>query len=236
MRPSRNRGALPPRKLLLLLLLLLGSPAAALSIDEIEPLYFDGIGGSGFSIDAVAAPGLVPGYAATAGDDWIAAGNAALGLPIQIDQNLGTFHQQPAVPTRTNPIIADSSWRVRNDSAGILVAPLLVFVDVDPSGTISLPPPTGLDGDLLEILAYSFGGDDFAFGVVQLPDLAEGEFVDITVRYVVGGPLPGGGGGALPPLGVALLNSYEVVPEPTTALLLGVGLVLCRLSRQRRSG
>lgn len=241
-RPSKAPGVqwtgrvTPVLLVALLVAPFLATGAGALAIGDIEPLYFGGIGGAGFALGDVSAAGLAPSFSATPADDWIAAGAAQFGTPIRIDQALGTFHQLPALPTPGGPIIVDSTWTVTNVSAGSLTAPLLVFLDVDPDDTFALLPPTGLDADLLELLSYSFGGDDFVFGVAVLPDLAQGESAEITVRYVIGGPLPIGLNPPLPPLGVAALNSYEVVPEPSTALLLGLGLGVLGICRRRGCG
>ena len=43
--------------------------------------------------------------------------------------------------------------------------------------------------DNLELLEYSSGGVDYLFGVMKLPDLGDGEFVNVDVRYVVAGKL-----------------------------------------------
>lgn len=206
----------------------------ALGIDDITPLYFDGSGGQGFSATSVGAQGLAPAFSATGSDLWLGVGGTGSGFPIEIDQALGTVHQNPDQPSVADPVIADSSWTVRNASATALNAPLLVFTSVDPLHAYPIAlPPTGLDADLLSLLAYSFAGDDFLYGVIALPDLAPGAAVQVTLRYVVAGPLAPGG--ALPPLGAAALGSYRLVPEPSTAALLGAGtLWLAAAARSRR--
>lgn len=218
-----------------LLAVLLVAPAAnALSITDLVPLFFEGEDGFGFSRAATDAAGLPPQYAATANDDWIAAG-AANGLPIQIEQTLGPVYQQPGSPSASDPIIADSTWRIRNLGTEDLIAPLLVFSSVDPSGVYPIAVPlTGLDGRLLELLEYEFAGIDYVFGVTALPDLAVGDVADITVRYVVAGPISGTSLRELPPLGVSVLGSYLIVPEPTTASLFGLGLVAVAFSARRK--
>ena len=220
---SRRR----PLAALLLLALLLPGSALATGIADITPLYFDGPDGQGFSAAELAAAGRVPSYSATAQDDWIDAGATALGLPIQIDQALGTVHQNPPSPTAAAPVIADSLWTVHNETGSLLVAPLLVFTRVDPSQLYPIAlPPTGLDGDLLALLSYSYAGGELFYGAIQLPTLPDGASAEVTVRYVVAGALAPGNPMPLPPLGVAVLGSYALVPEPSSAALLCVGLLL----------
>ena len=179
--------------------------------------------------------GRAPGFAATPGDAWFAAGDASFGLPLSVDQLTLTEQQNPGSPSFANPIIADAVWSVTNLSAGTLVAPLLVFTSVDPLGLYPIAlPPTGLDADGLELLAYSVGGDDYVYGAIVLPDLAEGESALVNLRYVVAGAVDSGDlDDVLPPLALAVLGSYEVVPEPGTAALLAMSLVALGFARRR---
>jgi hypothetical protein len=81
-------------------------------------------------------------------------------------------HQNPGQPSFASPLIADSSWTIRNESGRALTRPLLVFTSVDPQDAYPIAlPPTGLDSDLLAILRYSFQ-DRAALRRNQLPDLA----------------------------------------------------------------
>jgi hypothetical protein len=238
--PPRRRP--PPQRFRLAataLLILLACPALAraLSLGDIAPLYFDGVGGQGFSQSAVSAQGLVPAYTALPTDDWLAAGAAVLGLPIEIEQNLGTVHQNPSQPSFAAPVIADSTWTVRNDSGRALKRPLLVFTSVDPQDAYPITlPPTGLDSDLLALLHYSFQGSTLLYGAIELPDLAQGAQTQVLVRYVVAGALASGSPLPLPPLGVSVVASYTLVPEPSTGALVGAGLLLvAATARSRRS-
>jgi hypothetical protein len=199
--------------------------ALALSMDDVVPLFFDGPGGFGSSAATAAAAGESARYSATPADQWIDAG-ADSSLPVTIQQTLTTVHQNPSTPSATDAIIADSIWRIENQSAGDLIAPLLVFTSVDPAGVYPAAIPlVGVDGNLVDLVEYSFDGVDYLFGAIELGGLAPGSFVDITVRYIVGGPLAGGSQGTLPPLGVSVLGSYTVVPEPSTAALIALGLL-----------
>jgi hypothetical protein len=226
------------------------SGAAALGIDEVNEVYFEGPAGFGFDSQAVADAGLSISFGASPDDDWLSAGHVSFGLPIEITQVLGTVYQDPqaggGVPDPDDPFIGDSSWTVRNASGRTLIAPLLVFTSVDPGGTYP-EVQTGLDGNLLRILEYSFDGVDYLFGVVVLSDLEDGESVDIDVRYVVADPLVQGVSGAsgtstttatMPPLGVSVAASYSLVPEPGTWLLVacsGASLVFVARRRSRWS-
>lgn len=208
-------------------------PTAVLSITiaDVAPLFFDGVGGYGTSAPTAASAGESPAYVATPYDAWLSAG-ASGSHPLAIQQTLTTVHQNPSTPSGANPVIADSSWRIENLTAGYLIDPLLVFTIVDPSGLYPAALPLlGLDANLVDLVAYSSGGVDYLFGAMRLPSLGNGDFADITVRYVATGPLAGGE--ILPALGVSVLGSYTFVPEPTTALLVLVGLGLTAASRRR---
>jgi hypothetical protein len=213
-----------------LLVALASGPAHALSLADVSPLYFDGPGGYGFDPLAVAAAGFAPGYSGSPQDEWIPAGHVDLGLEIQIEQDLQLPpHQDPASPSVADPFIADSHWTLHNETGRTLVSPLLVFTTV--LFDDYPPTPTALDGNLLEFLEYSSQGTDYVFGVIALPDLEDGESVDLNaalgtpLRYVVGGPLATDGADrVMPPLGLMVLASYVPVPEPA-----GVALWLASL-------
>ena len=218
-----------------LLLFLLPLPSVALGSADITPLYFDGVGGQGFAPASVSAQGLAPGFQATPSNLWLSAGAVGSGSAIEISQVLGTVYQNPSQPSFSNPLIADSTWTVRNQSGSALKAPLLVFTSVDPAGVYPITlPPTGLDADLLSILSYSYSGGTLLYGVARLPDLAAGASAEITVRYAVAGALASGNPRPLPPLGVAGLGSYQIVPEPATGALLAAGVLWLAASRPRR--
>jgi hypothetical protein len=219
------------------LLLLLPLSGAALTIAEIEPLYFEGPGGFGFDPADVAAIGRVPAFGASPANQQYTAG-AGSGVQIAITQTLGTQHQNPASPSFASPVIADSSWTLRNDTSATLVAPLLVFTRVDPQGVYPIAlPPTGLDADHLQFLRYSVNNDQFLFGAIALPTLRPGETANVLVRYVVAGALAPGDPAPLPRLGVTVLGNYTaLVPEPASAALVSAGLIaLAARTRARRS-
>lgn len=221
-------------------LALASEPAAALSISDTKPLYFAGPGGYGFAAADVASAGLAATLQADADDDWIDAGGTKLGLPIAIDVDLQKVHKNPQArgrkPNARRPIIADSTWTITNDTGEALEDAVLVFTLGDTSNG-KKKKPVALDGNLIEILAYSFEGEDYLLGAVRLGDLAaegEGSSVSIDVRYIVAGRLPRRGNKLLlPPLGVSGLTGWSPVPEPATGSMIALGLLALAAARRR---
>lgn len=161
---------------------------------------------------------------------------ACMGLSayeLTLTQQLQTVHQNPqargAVPSATDPFIADSLWTLTNTTTESFLDPiLLMFSSVAlepflgslvPGGFPNLQ--VGLDGNLLDIARFTHAGMDFFFGSVNVGGLAPGESASFLVRYVVSsGPLPiVGNNVVMPPLKVVAM----VVPEPTTLVLLVAG-------------
>jgi hypothetical protein len=210
--------------------------AQALTMSDVAPLFFDGADGFGSSAATAAAAGESIRYTASTSDAWIDVGTTSSGMPISIEQVLTTVHQNPSSPSGTDPIIADSIWRIENQSGSTLIAPLLVFTAVDPSGTYPAAVPlVGIDGQLVDLLAYSVGNTEYLLGAAELGNLGVGDSVDITVRYIVTGPLAGGTSGLLPALGASVLGSYAFVPEPTTAVLVASGLLVLTAATRRKT-
>ena len=208
--------------------------ATALGLADVAPLYFDGVDGFGTSAGTAAMAGETPAYRATPQDAWINDVSADPLSLVTVQQALGTVHQNPAAPGLTDPVIADSTWRITNRDAGELVEALLVFTSVDPLGLYPAAVPLlGVDGTLVDLVEYSFAGVDYLVGAMPLGDLSPGDFVDITVRYIVAGPLAGDDPAQLPALGLSVLGSYTIVPEPSTAVLVGLGLVAFGVARRR---
>lgn len=207
-------------------LLILGSGSArALTIDEITPLFFDEVD-SGFSLASVAATGRTPDVRVTTSDLLLGAGAPSTGAPVQVtSQVVTTIHRLPPMATPEDPAIVDSTWTIENVAAGALRAPLLLFVVLDPLDTYPGDPLIGLDADLLKLVSYTSGGTDYVYGAAPLPDLDVGQTAEITVRYVVAGPLAVQNGSLrIAPLGLTVAATYAEVPEPSTLMLIGGAL------------
>lgn len=230
-------------------------PALALGIGDVDYLRFplDGANtgftnaGPGYdhAVDPLATPFVCAGagvFQATATGPCASAGRT--GYDLTITQSLQTVHQNPQAggsnPTESNPFIADSLWTATNTSGGVYGAPvLLLFTNVTladyPGGLVPGGYPNlqvGLDGNLLDIVLYSYAGTDYFFGAVDLGPLDPGESAQFTVRYIVSsGPMPIVGNDIVMP---PLLVLGAVVPEPGTLALVLLGLGAVAIAGRRR--
>jgi hypothetical protein len=207
--------------------------ASAASALSINPLFFGGPGGFGFSASAVAE--IEPSASASPSDQWILAGARSLvtGPGLIVANRLSAIHENPQgqgrTPSAADPFIVDSTWTVSNQTGAPISSGYLVFTKID----IDARYPgllAGLDGDLLKIVEYSAAGTEYFFGAMALPSLGVGQSVDLTVRYVVAGALDydaESNSFVLPRLGIAGL----LVPEPMP--LVGVALGLLALAGAR---
>lgn len=209
-------------------------PARALPI---APLFFEGPGGFGFAAEA--AGGVPVAGTVTPESRWMLAGGRSTftGPGLVVQNQLSRVHQNPQAagitPNVADPLIADSTWTVRNETGAPLAGAHLVFtaIDIDDRYPGLL---AGLDGALLEILHYSSGGTDYVFGAIELPSLGVGQSVDLTVRYVVAGLVDYDAetnSFLLPRLGIAGV----VVPEPAAIGAIAIGLAGLATWRRARS-
>ncbi|MBS1106490.1 MAG: hypothetical protein H6Q91_1992 [Deltaproteobacteria bacterium] len=210
--------------------------AGASNALSIHPLFFEGASGFGFGAAAVA--GITPAAAADRDAQWILAGARSFvpGPGLIVENHLSAVHENPQgqgrTPREADPFIVDSTWTVANQTGAALSGAYLVFTKIDADARYH-GLRAGLDGDLLQILEYSFGGAEYFFGAMRLPNLGVGQSIDLTVRYVVAGSLDYDAetnAFVLPRLGIAGL----VVPEPTPIAGIALGLIGFAGARARR--
>jgi hypothetical protein len=209
-----------------------GGPSLA-----IDPLYFAGYGQFGLS-----GPGNGPDWYASAPVTWLSVANAtevALRVeqqlqlpPVQfpqaphLSQNPGTNGGAHVAATAAQPVVVDSTWTVHNMSGRALEDVLFIITRTVPQqGYPALD--VALDDNLVGVLAYTgtTSGTRY-YGAIPLGDLAMGETATFTMRYIVSGNLPLIDSRCLlPQLSAAALVAGDYVPEPTTAVLLALGLL-----------
>ncbi|MDD1632972.1 MAG: PEP-CTERM sorting domain-containing protein [Methylococcaceae bacterium] len=207
--------------------------SAALSI---HPLFFEGA--SGFGFGAAAVEGMPTAASADQNAQWLLAGARSLvpGPGLIVENHLSAVHENPQgqgrTPSEADPFIVDSTWTVANQTGAELAGAYLVFTKIDVDSRYR-GLQAGLDGDLLQIVEYSFDGTEYFFGAMRLPSLGVGQSVDLTVRYVVAGSLDydaESNAFVLPRLGIAGL----VVPEPMPVAGIALGLIGFASARARR--
>lgn len=236
-----TRLAVTLRFLAIVLAVGIAPQVSALGLSDVDRLQFP-LGGANTGFTN-AGPGF--DWAVTPENDRLCAGNpgafnatgACMGLSsyeLTITQDLQTVHQNPqargAVPSLTDPFIADSRWTITNTTATSFTDPILLMftsVSLEPFNGALVPAgypnlQVGMDGNLLDIVKYTAMGMDFFFGSVNVGPLDPGESASFTVRYIVSsGAMPIVGNNiVMPPLKVVAM----VVPEPTTLALLVAGL------------
>ena len=201
----------------------------------IHPLFFEGASGFGFAAAAVAE--MTTAAEANRDARWIPAGARSFvpGPGLIVENHLSAVHENPQgqgrTPSEADPFIVDSTWTVANQTGAALGGAYLVFTKIDTDPRYQ-GLRAGLDGDLLQIVEYSFDGAEYFFGAMRLPSLGVGESVDLTVRYVVAGSLDYDAetnAFVLPRLGVAGL----VVPEPIPVAGVALGLLGFASARSR---
>ena len=170
--------------------------------------------------------------------DWMSAG-AMPGLAIEIAEvqclrlqsdPIGTCNM--SLPLGAGPFASDVTWNLTNNS-GLSGPALLFFSGVamfDPSVSASYDPTQIriiVDPAVAKVVQYSVGSTDYFYLGFEIADFSQ----PVTFTYEVDAQQLAGGTPKL------LVNSaFNVVPEPSTSLLLTFGLGgLSWLGRARRS-
>jgi hypothetical protein len=201
----------------------------------VDPVYFQPAGGFGLQ-----SAGTGASYFASSPVSWLSVANAS-GVDLQVTQMLQAaplqFPQQPSlsqnpltnggasVPaTAAQPVVADSTWTVQNTSGRTLEDVLFIITRTVPQAGYPVLD-VALDDNLVAVLEYTTPTSTRHYGAIPLGTLAPNETATFTMRYIVAGNLPLiGSQCVLPQLSAAALEGYDYVPEPTTAMLLALGL------------
>lgn len=161
-----------------------------------------------------------------------------------------TVGSQPASPSVLDPVRASEPWQIQNISGSSFQgAVYLLFTHTDPfsvGSTLIDYPQTNvgirIDKDLGWSIAHiRSSGNDYYYPALRLDfstlnaviasSTTGGPSVTANINYVVSQALiQAGGDGHLPEF---QLGFAQVVPEPGTALLLGLGLAGLALGRKR---
>jgi hypothetical protein len=212
----------------------------------VTPLWYNGPGLYGIKRN------VANDWTASTTNTWVAAAAGTPLQPLSITQvlqlppiqnpqqpsNSANPQTPPGNPTKTVPFVGDSTWTIQNNTGKALSSPLLVITFVNyAAGYPNVP--VALDDGLVDVLKYTNGGQTYLFGAIPLGPMAPGASKSVTIRYIVGGPLPlVEGKYHLPQLGVSGVLDAHFVPEPSTALLVAAGLVAgvaaCRRARGAR--
>jgi hypothetical protein len=211
----------------------------------VDPNYFTGYGEFGLE-----SPGTGANFFASAPVTWLSVASAP-GMDLQVTQVLQAaplqFPQQPSlssnpltnggVPTqatRALPIVVESTWTVENTSGRPLEEILFLITRTVPQQGYPAVD-VALDDNIVAVLEYTGTTSTRYYGAIPLGDLGPGDTATFTMRYIVAGNIPVVGEICLlPQLGASALVGAYYVPEPTTALLVALGVVPLAIRRRRR--
>lgn len=232
-----------------LALLVLAAPSAgALSLGQLEPVHFNGMGVRGANPTELASYGLTPSFFAGPADTLVQFG---IGFTVP-SVSIVAVHNRPQtnglVPTPADPYVADVRYVIETTTWGGSVLPPLLgisrFVDYD-TEEVALDVSALAGATPLTVIEATNNGTQFF--AIQFAPLAtwalraDGvtRYNEFTLRFVIGGPMPSDLGPdccCTPQVDLFGLATYQV-PEPGTGLLLAAGLLglLTTRSAQRRS-
>jgi len=208
--------------------LVVAGPAAAIP-------YFDGPAGFGFDNAARATP-LAADYGIAEREDWVPAGSEEFddGSLALVLRDAGTSQ---SLSIDQGEYVVDVTWAIENASGQDLEQAIIFLSAL--GGPPRFPDYSGVPIDVIlssfsqdpVIVSYEQAGTEYFFAGFLLEDFAAGEVLTRSFTYRIGRSTLLDG--VTPGLGVGAVLDPFVIPEPATALLVGLGLAGAAAWRRR---